>query len=462
MGRAELDAFLAMDRPDEQIEVWNRRLCTRRFRLGVEALLSVTGLRAVYASPFLAILPPRFGRVLLGRLERGFAIHPNRTNPYARALFLGEAPSRADGPATGAIELVCSDAASYLEGQPAGSFSGFTLSNILDGATAGYRERLFAALKRASAKGGVVVLRSFGEPAGRPADDRAARDRLDDLGNRAGHLGGRAAMTGAPAVDSGCIRQFTAEVAAAVAAEHARDPMGELLVWLHMALRREASVGEIYGTANLGRRLERVRAPRPMMDLLRTTISNIWAQEKAHAAYLEAVLCAVAEPPGGRPWLTARLDGFLGAMEGQVLSGRTSPSNLQRTKAALLLAIGRRIQGVPDFVSSLTSLSFREFCQLNAELEITAVHGYERMLTLLAKVETSCGLRKDTTLDIDVSRMVRDERFHNEAFVAMAETFGASGDALRPRQSYVECAERLAEIRGRIYGVDLEPESRPA
>src|SRR5262249_32543625 len=159
-------------------------------------------------------------------------------------------------------------------------------------------------------------------------------------------------------------------------------------------------------------------------------------------------------PPGSWQWLTAHLDGFLGAMEGQVLSGRTSPSSLQRTKAALLLAIGRRVQGVPEFVSSLSLMSFCEFCQLNAEFEITVVHGYERMLTLLERVDTPRGLRNDTTLVIDVVRMVWDERFHNEVFVAMAEWFGAAGDSLRAGQSFVECAERLAEIRGRIYGVE--------
>jgi hypothetical protein len=249
------------------------------------------------------------------------------------------------------------------------------------------------------------------------------------------------------------IRQFTADVAAAVAAEHALDPMGELLVWLHMALRREASVGEIYGVSNLMRRLEEVRAPREIVKLLRVTISNIWAQEKSHAAYLEAVLSAVARPSQRWRWLGAILDGFLGAMEGQVLSGRTSPSNLQRAKAAFLLTIGRRVQGVPEFVSSLSALSFREFCQLNAALEITAVHGYERMLTLLQETENHSGLRDNTTLVVDVARMVRDERFHNEAFVAMAEWFTQpSGNSLRAGVSPTTCARRLAEIRVRVYG----------
>lgn len=177
VGRAELEAFLDLDRPAEQSEVWSRRICTRRFRLGVEALLSVTGLRAVYASPFLRDLPHGFGRVLLARLARGFATHPNRENPYARALFLGDPPGDGAAPAPGAIELVRADAASFLEDQPAGSFSGFTLSNILDGASPAYRRRLFAAVKRASSPEAMVVLRSFAEPAAPSPENRAARDR---------------------------------------------------------------------------------------------------------------------------------------------------------------------------------------------------------------------------------------------------------------------------------------------
>jgi len=257
------------------------------------------------------------------------------------------------------------------------------------------------------------------------------------------------------------VRQFAAKVAAIVAAEHARDPMGELLVWLQIALRREASVGEIYGVSNLDHRLDQLRAPREIVGLLRMTISNIWAQEKAHAAYLEAVLMAVARP-SSTLWqrLHARLDGFMGAMEGHVMSGRTSPSHLQRVKAALMLAIGRHVQDVPEFVSSLSALSFREFCVLNAELEITAVHGYERMLALLHQMGEQARGPNDTTLGADIARMVRDERFHNEAFHAMEELFGpprpdpSSGNCIRTGVSLEACASRLAAIRADIYGCE--------
>ncbi len=170
-----LEAFLDLDDPGAQLAFWKERLETLRFRVGFDAGLSITTLGAVYASPFLRVLPPHFGRVMRGRMERCFAAHPNRTNPYARALLLGEGED--PGEAGGAVALVEADAAGYLEACPAGSFDGFTLSNILDGAPEGYRARLFAALRRAGAPGSVAVLRSFAEPGDGTVTNLAAEDR---------------------------------------------------------------------------------------------------------------------------------------------------------------------------------------------------------------------------------------------------------------------------------------------
>lgn len=170
-----LEAFLNLDDPGAQLAFWKDRLETLRFRVGFDAGLSITTLGAVYASPFLRVLPPHFGRVMRGRMERCFAAHPNRTNPYARALLLGEGEEPDE--AGGTVALVEADAAGYLEACPAGSFDGFTLSNILDGAPEGYRARLFAALRRAGAPGSVAVLRSFAEPGEGTVTNLAAEDR---------------------------------------------------------------------------------------------------------------------------------------------------------------------------------------------------------------------------------------------------------------------------------------------
>lgn len=176
--RPRVRAFLALDDPAKQMEYWERELNTRLFRTAVDGMFSVTALRSVYAPRFLNFLPKRLGLVMRGRMERCFGRHPNRDNPYARSLLLGELSFEPPPPQARNIRCVHADAASFLENEPPASFDGFTLSNILDGADDAYQQRLFAAIKRAAAPGAVTVLRSFGDAdcnssANCSADDRA-------------------------------------------------------------------------------------------------------------------------------------------------------------------------------------------------------------------------------------------------------------------------------------------------
>ncbi len=176
--RSRLRVFLDLEDPGEQSAYWREHLDTARFRTAFDGLLSLAALRRVYAAPFLDFLPPHFGSVLRRRMERCFALHANHTNPYARALLLGEWPDDSPTPQASDIRLVHADAAGFLEREPAGSFDGFALSNILDGAAPLYRSRLIAAVRHAAREDAQVVLRSFREAspsldANRAADDRA-------------------------------------------------------------------------------------------------------------------------------------------------------------------------------------------------------------------------------------------------------------------------------------------------
>jgi len=177
--RSVLAGFLELEDVGEQTLFWRRYLDTWRFRTAFDAAMSHAALRLTYAAGFLSGMPARIGPTLRARMERCWAQHPNRSNPYASALLLGDAWSEPslDIQWASTIRFACADAASYLESCAAGSFDAFTLSNILDGATEKYRLRLFAAVKHAAAGGAIVVMRSFAEPESKSPANFAVLDR---------------------------------------------------------------------------------------------------------------------------------------------------------------------------------------------------------------------------------------------------------------------------------------------
>jgi SAM-dependent methyltransferase len=175
-SRESLSDFCSFEDGRAQLEFWRRRLDTRRFRAGLQLVLNPRVLGLAYSAPLVASLPSGFGRVIHSRLERGFALHPNRPNPYARFYLLGDAEQ--PGPRPGIdVTLACADAAAFLEQSAPASFDGFALSNVLDGAPTAYRRRLLSAVARAASPGAVVVARSLGSPATDADESRAARDR---------------------------------------------------------------------------------------------------------------------------------------------------------------------------------------------------------------------------------------------------------------------------------------------
>jgi S-adenosylmethionine:diacylglycerol 3-amino-3-carboxypropyl transferase len=167
--------FLLLRNPVEQVYFWRQTLDSLRWRWAVDALLSKLVLGLIYANPFLASLPRTFGAHIRARLQRGWANHSNASNPYAWRLLLGESPGPTDS-SVRALRFVCADAATYLESSTAASFDAFSLSNITDGASPSYVQRLHLAVKHAAAPGAVLVTRSLAEPASAESN-RAARDQ---------------------------------------------------------------------------------------------------------------------------------------------------------------------------------------------------------------------------------------------------------------------------------------------
>jgi S-adenosylmethionine:diacylglycerol 3-amino-3-carboxypropyl transferase len=174
--RGLVEQFLAMTDVEEQATFWRVHLETTLFKACFSLLLSHAAMRLIYAKEFLKCLPPHFGEVMRARLARGFATHPNATNPYARSLLRGEMMDLPRVP-NARIRFVLGDAASYLESRAAGSLDGFALSNILDGADRLYARRLAQAVRNAASENAKVVIRSFREPGPDLKTNLAHRDR---------------------------------------------------------------------------------------------------------------------------------------------------------------------------------------------------------------------------------------------------------------------------------------------
>ncbi len=176
--RGVVEELLAMKDVGEQMGFWKARMNTWRFRLGMDLLMAKAMLRMVYSRELLDFLPKRMGKVVRERMERGFARHACAENPYARAMLTGEREERVVScAAVRRVTWVEGDAASVLAKYPAGTFAGFTLSNILDGATEVYRAKLMAEVQRTALPRAVVVVRSFREPEEGMVGNLAAEER---------------------------------------------------------------------------------------------------------------------------------------------------------------------------------------------------------------------------------------------------------------------------------------------
>lgn len=167
-SRRRLERLAAMSQPAAQVDEW-LRLTSGPSGAALRALLAPSALRLGYRNDFTRSIA-NLRHDLPRRIEHGMAVHGNAQNPWAQLLLTGRWPTPSAAAATvaatpsgpaGSLRLEVADVATHLEGVPAGSYDGFALSNVLDGAPAGYRQRLRAAIDHAAAPGAVVVLRAL-------------------------------------------------------------------------------------------------------------------------------------------------------------------------------------------------------------------------------------------------------------------------------------------------------------
>ncbi|MFB7944750.1 DUF3419 family protein [Kitasatospora phosalacinea] len=172
--------FLRLDDPDEQRRRWTDGFDGPGLRLlAATALRPAGALAAVLHPGFRCALPRGFDEVLLRRIARTVARHPNAANDWAWRLLLGrERPGAAAvTPGPGRVRLLRGEVVEHLERCTAGSYDAVTLSNVVDGPGPRFARRLRAAVEHAVRPGGTAVVRSLREPgpggAGRAAGDRS-------------------------------------------------------------------------------------------------------------------------------------------------------------------------------------------------------------------------------------------------------------------------------------------------
>jgi S-adenosylmethionine:diacylglycerol 3-amino-3-carboxypropyl transferase len=173
---ARLDRFLQFSDCEEQLAFWHARLNTPLFRGLAATKLACDSLAVRFLTRDPGFPVWNLGELLRRRLERGFARHANSENPYAQRMFRGT-PVPANTAGAASIRFETADAVAFLESAPAGSFDAFALSNIADGATVTFRERLLRAVRHAASDHAIAVLRSLREPEDEAAAEFAARDR---------------------------------------------------------------------------------------------------------------------------------------------------------------------------------------------------------------------------------------------------------------------------------------------
>lgn len=156
---------------------------TRLDKPVLRALLGATlrpssALARVLRPEFAGFIPARFDEILVRRISAGLGRHGMRGNRFAWRLLAGQELPGWELPSGGEpIDWRLADITDHLASVPDGHYDAISLSNVFDGASGAFGNRLRAAAYRAVRPGGVIITRTFAEPgsagAGLAAEDRS-------------------------------------------------------------------------------------------------------------------------------------------------------------------------------------------------------------------------------------------------------------------------------------------------
>ena len=176
-GPARLRRLLASRTLEEQREFFDREWNTRRWRALIRLALGRRRLSGVYDPAFFdRVENDSFGDHFLRRLEHGLTALPVATNYFLHFMLRGTYPEDGAGArppylagprdrplaeCADRLELVDGGLTDWLAAQPAGSISGFSLSNICEWLAPDAIDALFAEIARTATPGAVVCFRNF-------------------------------------------------------------------------------------------------------------------------------------------------------------------------------------------------------------------------------------------------------------------------------------------------------------
>ncbi len=219
-------------------------------------------------------------------------------------------------------------------------------------------------------------------------------------------------------------------------------PQAAYLRLLLLALEREQIVSVAFRQSVISERLRRMSIPGEVRRLIEHAIVWVWKDEEMHAVYARGALMQLGR---GTVKLRAMMEQTAGAVGGWA-SGvlhhstwRSAP--VARSLANLFTFAGKLGGRVPHEVGKLLRYGpFRDFCQLNAELERASALCWDVLLKAAAEAPDA---RPETL--IEFRRVFEDEERHRLVFDAIAESL-TDNDELESRESVETLTKKIGAV----------------